>query len=1102
MVSRLFTGSEAGYHPALHLRLSYRPRNGYNWGVIDARGSMMGEGVAWRRVAWGLVVAAGWFVAGLAVSRLLYEWRFPQWAALGRPGWALGLGGIAAAVGLVLARRYGRPVALVALALLVNLLWLFDPAVDLARGRFLFAAGWWAAAVLVVWWRVGDDARRWRRLGPAFVIAALLPVYLLTMSSAVGAADTFEFQVVAPQLGIAHPTGYPLYLLLGKLFTLLPLGTVAWRLNLASAVYGTLAAVVVFRLALDLLRRPLPALVGAVALGFVPVYWSQAIVAEVYTLHALIVAVTLWLMVRLVAEGRPPTADRRPPADHRPRTTDHGQAATRHSPPATRRLAPLPPRSPALPPLSHRRKQVVALMFVIGLGLTNHVTSVFLLPPAALAVALRLIHDKRSGRRDLTIRPLMRMLPAAVAFAAPLLLYAYLPLRWRAVNGEAMGAARFVEWVAGGRFQGALQPLAWLHDPARWSIVGRLLLDAWGWVLLVVALVGLLWLLWRQWRAGVVLLLAAAGFAFYALNYYVPDLAVFLIAVHVVVAVFVAAGVAGLLEGIEGVSRKDAQHAKSRTLRAVRLCVSIFFLLVLLPILAAAGGRWAGVDQSADDGGEPWARGVLASPLAGGAAVLADSEKIAPLYYLQQIERLRPDLDIMVLPDEAAYRAELDARLAAGQAVYLARYLPGLAGVYHLRSMGPLVEVSRGAVTELPAGVSPGELTAGPLRLLGYVVEPIAAVDAGAAGLTLYWALDRPLVEGEASPVVYLRWAESRRDAGGPGASGRHPVGDSYPVNAWRAGEIVPDFHLLPLPAGCEREGGCELDIEVAVAPRFTAAADLAWQAVTAVPVAPRPGPVGQPQRALFDGFALDGIDFPAAARPAAPLLLGYSGHGPAAALAFLVVPTHAVNSIIGGSDAPPAATVARSIAHSIEVDGAAETGPNALIALGTGEARAVCGWLRSPTTGCVVAELAVSGAPLPEGAVNFADRIALLDVAVDADQLQPGGQLPVTLTWQGLAEMDEDYTVFVQVLDAADRIAGQVDAWPVQGTFPTSQWTPGETVSDPYLVQLSADLPPGDYRLHVGFYLLATGQRLAVVDEGGGAVDDKVEVGLTTGRP
>ena len=116
------------------------------------------RGLATRAVA-GAVAATTWLVAGLAVSRLLYEWRFPQWAALGRPGAALVLGVLAAAVGLAVWRWRGA-VVVAALPLLLNLLWLVDPAVDLARGRFLFAAGWWAAAVVWAWWRVGDDARR------------------------------------------------------------------------------------------------------------------------------------------------------------------------------------------------------------------------------------------------------------------------------------------------------------------------------------------------------------------------------------------------------------------------------------------------------------------------------------------------------------------------------------------------------------------------------------------------------------------------------------------------------------------------------------------------------------------------------------------------------------------------------------------------------------------------------------------------------------------------------------------------------------------------------------------------------------------------------
>jgi hypothetical protein len=175
------------------------------------------------------------------------------------------------------------------------------------------------------------------------------------------------------------------------------------------------------------------------------------------------------------------------------------------------------------------------------------------------------------------------------------------------------------------------------------------------------------------------------------------------------------------------------------------------------------------------------------------------------------------------------------------------------------------------------------------------------------------------------------------------------------------------------------------------------------------------------------------------------------------------------------------------------------ETGPHWLVAYATGDLAAVCGWLRPATTGCVVAEIAIGGAPLPEGAANFDDKIALLGVELPDGPIASGGQLPLTLTWQGLAEIDEDYTVFVQVLDDADRIVGQVDSWPVQGTRPTSSWPPGGVIDDPYVVQLSPDMQPGNYRVIVGLYLLATGQRLPVVDGAGNAVDDKVELSIVS---
>ena len=77
----------------------------------------------------------------------------------------------------------------------------------------------------------------------AGVAAAVFTLYLVTLAPGVVGGDAGEHQFSAPLLGIPHATGYPLYLLLGKLWTLLmPFGSMAWRMNLLSAVYGALAA--------------------------------------------------------------------------------------------------------------------------------------------------------------------------------------------------------------------------------------------------------------------------------------------------------------------------------------------------------------------------------------------------------------------------------------------------------------------------------------------------------------------------------------------------------------------------------------------------------------------------------------------------------------------------------------------------------------------------------------------------------------------------------------------------------------------------------------------------------------------------------------------
>lgn len=140
--------------------------------------------------------------------------------------------------------------------------------------------------------------------------ALALGIYLLTLAPDLSwdnaATDGGELITAAVTLGIPHPPGYPLYVVLGKLFSLLPLGTVAWRFNLLSAVCGALA-VGILVLAIGTFHRGrvrLPvAAAAALLFGFTPLVWSQAIVAEVYTLNLLLLAAFLLVWSRGGASG-------------------------------------------------------------------------------------------------------------------------------------------------------------------------------------------------------------------------------------------------------------------------------------------------------------------------------------------------------------------------------------------------------------------------------------------------------------------------------------------------------------------------------------------------------------------------------------------------------------------------------------------------------------------------------------------------------------------------------------------------------------------------------------------------------------------------------
>jgi hypothetical protein len=109
---------------------------------------------------------------------------------------------------------------------------------------------------------------------------------------------------------------------------------------------------------------------------------------------------------------------------------------------------------------------------------------------------------------------------------------------------------------------------------------------------------------------------------------------------------------------------------------------------------------------------------------------------------------------------------------------------------------------------------------------------------------------------------------------------------------------------------------------------------------------------------------------------------------------------------------------------------------------------------------------------------------------------VRPGEAVKVDLTWRGLKTWPDNYTAFVHLIGPDGKVHGQVDQWPVQGTLPTSNWTAGQVVNDPYAITLPPDAPRGKYQVEVGWYLLSTLRRLNVLDGAGRPSDDHVIIG------
>ena len=436
------------------------------------------------------------------------------------------------------------------------------------------------------------SAGRWLAFG---VTTAALVVYVATLAPGLtfehSGVDGGDLIAAARTLGVPHPSGYPTYTLLAWLVSHLPMGTVAYRVNLLSAlcagVTGGLACLSAqILLAGSRHRLALSAATG-LTLAFSSLLWSQAVIAEVYAMLALFAALLLWLVLSWRQIG------------------------------------------------GDVRLGLAGL--VMGVGLGNHLSLVFALP--ALLV---LLWPKR--RKWLRAKVLI---PAAGLFLAGLCVYVYLPLaasRHPAVNwGDPQTWDRLWWVVSGGPYHSYAFSLGLSQIPGRIAAWIGLLGDQFGWWGLILVVAGI----WgwcqdaggKQRQSGQLLAVAFLAWGLpaglYALFYSTTDSYVYLLPLLVPLALAWGKGADYVLQ--------LAQRLGPLWRRAA------LAILLLLP-LGSLALHWQAADLSHDRTAHTYMQQILDGAAPGALIVAQGDRPTFALWYGLYADRQRPDLAVVCGP--------------------------------------------------------------------------------------------------------------------------------------------------------------------------------------------------------------------------------------------------------------------------------------------------------------------------------------------------------------------------------------------------------------------------------------------------------------------
>ncbi len=385
------------------------------------------------------------------------------------------------------------------------------------------------------------------------ILAFLVPLvfYIVTLQPKLIGGDTTWYAIQVPLMDILVPTGYPAYAIAGKLFSLIPVFDLAYRLNLMSAVFGALTILFLFLSINKLTKNAAISLISALTFAYTITFWSVANRFEMDTINSFFIALLLYAIFKYEE--------------------------------------------------IKDRKHLYFCFAALGLLLTDHPIAFFVMPAMLLFVII--INPK-------IFKSIKAVILSIIYFILPLGLYAWLPIRSLQGHGAVKTARDFFLYVTGRNPTGEIVSGSIFDKGLQFFMATiassfKIIYANFGIILLIVSLLGLYYSFRKNWKFSLCSLLAIISSLLIIALYSYGALENFLIDTILIITFYIAMGLLFIFESskklfVKVLKTGDDGKPKGRILYNSLVCIVLIIFLCAPALMAGLNFKEA--DSSKIDG--------------------------------------------------------------------------------------------------------------------------------------------------------------------------------------------------------------------------------------------------------------------------------------------------------------------------------------------------------------------------------------------------------------------------------------------------------------------------------------------------------------------